>query len=588
MCGIIAITGKNAGDAMIPAALQTLALRGPDDHGSMSFPRCTIAQTRLSIIDLSTGHQPMRDAKEAVAITFNGEIYNYRELRASLESLGHTFVTASDTEVILKAYIEYGEKCPEYLDGMFAFVIWDERSQELFMARDRFGEKPLFYAYDAAGILIIASEIKALFAAGIKGELDPAGIDLYLTLMYIPPWRTVYKNVHVLMPAHRALYANGKLEISRYWQLTYKPLAISYADAKEEVRRLFRKSVEARMLAADVEIGAFLSGGVDSTLVTAYAQKFVTHPIKTFALGYGDHINELPYAEEASKAIGTDHHTLQASSDLTHELEKIMAYFDEPHGDSADFPQHLISEMTAKSVKVALVGDGGDELFFGYGHYFSYWHTRKIVRLYNMLFSSQFGAHLRKVTVFPKRLRRSLWKKPGSFTPEPIDTLIKDFKGNDIQKINLFDLTTLLPGQLLTKVDQASMMHSLETRTPFLDHHLAEFVFNLPDAYKADRSTGKLILKDLLAEIMPRAFVDRKKQGLGAPVRMWLQELGMQAYIEKKLGIGARLFEFLREDSIAKLIQSAYTRQDPKAYYQLWVLLCLELWLGSHTDAHLS
>ena len=575
MCGILAKVG---GAPPAEAALDALKKRGPDDRGMLVFPQAALGHTRLAIIDLSpTGHQPMKDNARNIAITFNGEIYNYQTLRRELQALGHRFSTQSDTEVILKAYQQYGDECPTHLDGMFAFVIWDEEKRELFMARDRFGKKPLYFAYGKEGELVVASEIKALFAAGIKGEIDPKGIDLYLTLMYLPPWRTVYKNVHVLPGAHSARLSRGRLTQKRYWALKQNPIVVSYAEAKEEIKRLLVESVRKRLI-ADVEIGALLSGGVDSTLVTAYAQRLSSHPIKTFSLGYGSYINELPYAEEASRRIGTDHYTLQATSELTAELERVCGYFDEPHGDSANFPQHLVSGLASSKVKVALSGDGGDELFMGYGWYSQHWHQPKLKRLKAALLSSPYQEYLKGITVCPLWIRRQLWEDPSTLSDESIDQLVT-FGKDDIEKINLFDLTTYLPAQLLTKVDRASMMHSLEVRCPLLDYQLAEFVFNLPQEYKMNRYTGKLILKDLLREIMPDSFVDRKKQGFGAPVREWLETDGMRAYVQNQLGKGAAVYAYLREDSVKSFIKSAY---ETGAYYQLWILLCLEIWLKAH------
>ncbi len=575
MCGILATTGAARPPA---AALEALGKRGPDDRGMLEFPRATLGQTRLAIIDLSPGgHQPMKDNARNLAITFNGEIYNYKELRRTLEALGHRFSTQSDTEVILKAYQQYGDDCPVHLDGMFAFVIWDEERQELFMARDRFGKKPLYYAYTKDKELVIASEIKAILALGIVGELDPKGIDAYLTLMYLPPWRTVYKNVEVLPGAHSARFSRGTLTRRRYWELKSEPLRISYGDAKAEIKRLFSEAVRKRMI-ADVEIGAFLSGGVDSTLVTAYAQRFSSQPLKTFSLGYGSEIDELPFAAEASKAIGTDHHTLQATSDLVQELEQICTYFDEPHGDSADFPQHLVSKLAATKVKVALSGDGGDELFLGYSWYSQHWRRPLRARLKAALLSNPYKEYLKGITVFPAWMRRELWRDPGALAHEELDHLVGPAR-DSLEKINLFDLTTYLPGQLLTKVDQASMMHGLEVRCPLLDHQLAELVFNLPRDYKMNQRAGKIILKDLLRELMPDSFVDRKKQGFGAPVDKWLEKAGMRAYVEAQLGRQAEIYAFLREDKVRTFVKNAYVHG---AYYQLWVLLCLEVWLKAH------
>lgn len=584
MCGIISYVGKDAAGASLEAALGTLSNRGPDDHGTMTFEGAVLGQTRLAIIDLSpSGHQPMKDNEKNLAITFNGEIYNYKELREELEDKGHHFSTQSDTEVILKAFREYGTECPKYLDGMFAFVVWDAEKKELFMAKDRFGKKPLYYAYKQDGSFIAGSEIKALIAAGVVPHIDPGAIDAYLTLMYVPPWRTIYSNVHTLQGGHSATLKQGILAVQKYWEIPEAPITVSYKDAKAEVERLFAEAVRKRMI-ADVEIGSFLSGGVDSTLVTAYAQKISQKPLKTFSLGYGSEINELPFAQAASEKIGTDHHTLQATAELTSELEKMLAYFDEPHGDSADFPQHLVSELAAGKVKVALSGDGGDELFMGYGWYFQHFHRPKLMQLQAALFSNPYKEYLKSVTVFPESMRRRFFKDPSIVGQEHVDQLVA--KTNDpIQNINRYDLSTYLPGQLLTKVDQASMMHGLEVRCPLLDHHLAEYVFNLPQAYKVNRGTGKLILKDLLRGIMPDSFVDRKKQGFGAPVRKWLAEDKMRAYVEGQFAPGARVYQYLREDAVQNFIKEVYRTSKPKGYYRLWVLLCLEIWLKKHAQA---
>lgn len=584
MCGIISVVGKNAANTSLEGALEALSHRGPDDRGSMVFEGAALGHTRLAIIDLSpSGHQPMKDGND-LAITFNGEIYNYKELRADLENKGHTFSTQSDTEVILKCYREYGGDCPKYLDGMFAFVIWDAKAKTAFLARDRFGKKPLYYAYTADGNLVASSEIKALLAAGVQGEVDPKGIDAYLSLMFVPPWRTIYKNIHTILGGHSAVYKDGKLSIQKYWELKVEPVTLSYEDAKKEVSRLFSDAVKKRMLAADVEVGAFLSGGVDSTLVTAYAQKELGRPLQTFSLGYGDLINELPFAQEAAEKIGTNHHTLQASGDMLHEFEATLTYFDEPHGDPADFPQHLLSKETAKNVKVALSGEGGDEMFLGYGRYFSYWHTSKLSRLRNMLFSNQYKDFIRQSTVFPISLRTKLFKDSSALDHEPIDHLVQGMPGTAVQKMEMFDITTNMQGQLLTKVDQMSMMHGLEVRCPFLDYKLAEFAYNLPVAYRTDGNTGKLILKDILSDIMPRPFVDRKKQGFGAPVRKWLNEPLMRAYVEQQFGSGARVYTYLHKDAVQEFIKSTFASQKPKSYYQLWTLLCLEVWLKKHAE----
>ena len=585
MCGIIAIAGEGAektNDRVLAAMLGTLSLRGPDDSGFDRFPGCVLGQTRLSIIDLAGGHQPMRDETLGLSIAFNGEIYNWKEIRTTLEVKGRTFHTHSDTEVILKAYSEYGTDCVHHLDGMFAFALWDETKKTLFIARDRFGKKPLFYGYDDRGRICIASEIKALRAGGVvEGGIDPLAIDNFLTLMYIPPWKTVYKNIHVLPPAYRGVWKDGALTTERYWSLPEAPLSVGYTEAKEVTRDLIQKAVKKRMLAADVEVGAFLSGGVDSTLVSAYAQTALDHPLKTFSIGYEDHINELPFALEASRAIGTEQHTLQASSDLVGEIESVLAYLDEPHADSSLFPQHILSKLAASQVKVALSGDGADELFMGYGWYSKWENVQKIVRLKNTLFSDRLSEHIKYVSVFTPAEREELWGGAHYMNSDIVSEAVTAARGNGIQKINRFDLTTYLPGQLLTKVDRTSMMHSLEVRCPFLDQALAEYVYNLPTEFKMNRRENKIILKDILLDIMPREFVYRRKQGFGAPVLAWLQTPHVRALAENRLRGNSRITQFFKKEAVASLLDRFYAKGDTSLHYKIWTLLSLEIWLAT-------
>jgi len=586
MCGIFGVAGTSLAsynkDA-VGRALTPLSKRGPDDQGIVFSNDCALAQTRLAIIDLASGHQPMKDSVRDHTITFNGEIYNYRELRATLLKKGHIFSTNSDTEVVLKAYQEYGDDCPKHFDGMFAFAIWDNEKKQLFMARDRFGKKPFYYAIDEQGNFMFASEIKAIFATGkIKGALDHEAVDNYLTLMYIPPWKTVYKNIKVIPPASFAVFKDGNLRIKKYWQLEKRSVLMSYLDAKEEVRRLLTESIKKRMI-ADVEIGSFLSGGVDSTLVTAIAQSFSKAPIKTFSVGYQNYINELPFAAEAAHTIGTDHHVLQAKDDMVQELETAIEYFDEPHADSSDFPQYLLSRFTAKKVKVALSGDGADELFLGYGWYTRHKNLSYRAHFKEKVFMSPFSGYLNAVQVFTQKERAMLWKNRGYVSNDFISDEVANSKLSSTEKINLFDLTTYLPGQLLVKADRMGMMNSLEVRSPFLDHHLAEFVYGLPDDYKTNTMIFKRILKDILSETMPQEFVHRRKQGFGAPVKKWLRKETFKKEIYKKLyDSSADIYTLLNERFVKQMIDDFYLNYNDRYNYKIWVLYCLELWFNSH------
>lgn len=558
--------------------LETLRQRGPDDEGLARFPRCLLGHTRLSIIDLSSGHQPMKDDQQDVVIVFNGEIYNYLQLKKELETRGHRFHTTSDTEVILKAYETFGEDCVTHLDGMFAFAIWDCGRESLFLARDRFGKKPLYYAFDKQGNLLFASEIKTLFSSGrIRGELDYGAMDNYLALRYVLPDRTIYRNVFTLLPGECATFRDGRLSKRVYWRLERRPLKITYDEAKEEVRRLFTEAVRKRLV-GDVEVGSFLSGGIDSTLVTAYAQQLSSHPLKTFALRYGDHINELPYAEAASRRIGTDHQTLLAGEDDMESLERSLAYYDEPHAESSDFPQSLLSECASRKVKVALSGDGADEVFMGYPRYWNFNRLPPHARP-----PDPFVSFIREITIFWPEERRKLWGANGSCVTQFLDPGMLRRESNPIARINSFDLTTHLQGQYIIKIDRMSMMHSLEVRSPLLDYQLAEFAFGLPMEYKRDGNNGgKRMLKELLAEIMPAGFVSRKKQGFGAPLLRWLKSERMAKYVRATISEKACLHEFLEKQEVNRVISRFYVNGDHTYNRKVWSLLCLELWLRTH------
>ncbi|HEY4494539.1 MAG TPA: asparagine synthase (glutamine-hydrolyzing), partial [Candidatus Paceibacterota bacterium] len=515
MCGIIAIYGDKAKEIesnKIDVMLACLEKRGPDKKSYLKEDKIILGQTRLSIVDIESGHQPMKDNKHPYTITFNGEIYRYKDLKKDLENKGHIFSTNSDTEVILKAYTEYGDRCVEYLDGMFAFAIWNDEKKELFIARDRFGKKPFYYClFDKT--FFAASEIKAIFSSNlIKGKIDTSSLDDYLRLMYIPPNKTIYSNMYTLPPAHAGIVKDGDVKKWNYWRLEKKENKIPYDEAKEKIKELFDEAIKKRMV-ADVEIGSLLSGGVDSTLVTLYANKYSSGSIKTFSLGYEGNKSELPYALYASKKIETDHYTLNTDRNDIGELRNIIDYMDEPHADSSDFPQHLISKLASSKVRVALSGDGADELFMGYGWYQKYWH----IPVYKRLFTNPFSVYKKMVEVFSKKERERILKKVSgtsdSNNKKELE-ISKKSKGY-FDQINLTDLSIYLPGQLLTKVDRTSMMHSLEIRSPFLDTALVEFVYNLPIEYKLDKNNNKIILKDILTETMPKDFVYRRKQGFG-------------------------------------------------------------------------
>lgn len=575
MCGIAAIAGGKIDQSCYKTAamLQKLKHRGPDGQGEVMFPGCWLGHRRLAIVDLKTGHQPMVAGK--LAITFNGEIYNYRELRIQLEKKGCYFHTNSDTEVILKSYHVWGKECPQRLDGMFSFAIWDDEKKELFVARDRLGKKPLYYFFDGEMILL-ASEIKSLIASGVLvPELDYKSVDNYLRVMYIPPWKSVYKNVHQVPPAHYGIFKNGKFVFNRYWAISHKPINISYEDAKAEVRRLLNIAIEKRINSCDVELGSFLSGGLDSSLVTLIAADKLHYPLKVFSVSYKNH-DEIHFAKQICTKINGEHFTVNVNKCSTKELDKIIAYFDEPHADTSDFPQHLVSDLAAKKVKVVLSGDGADELFLGYK-----WHVQQKSSSQGQDSCNLFDNRFNSICAFPYLDRLSLWGHSNPINDDIIAEGNYKAKNNPIDNVTMFDLTSHLPGQILTKVDRASMMHGLEVRSPFLDTALIEFVFNLPYEYKIYNDEQKYILKDILLEYMPTDFVYRRKQGFGAPIEKWLSNSVMKEYVYEKLGHRARIRSLFSKESINNYLHSFYNNDygHERAAQRIWVLLCLERWM---------
>ncbi|MBI5134438.1 MAG: asparagine synthase (glutamine-hydrolyzing) [Candidatus Taylorbacteria bacterium] len=584
MCGIIAIAGKETGKThghIASIMTRALSSRGPDDTGTFSFPNCVLGHTRLSIIDLGGGHQPMKDPQTGNAIVFNGEIFNYRELKEELERKGHRFHSSSDTEVILKAYAEFGESCVDRLDGQFAFALWNEKSDSLFLARDRFGEKPLYYA-SIEDMLIVASEIKAIQASGlVEMSLDMTSLDNYLSLLFIPPWRSAYKSIKPLPPAHRARWKDGKLEIERYWKLKRQPLSVTESEAVEITRHLLSESVKSRLV-ADVEVGTFLSGGIDSSIITCLSQKAISRTnkrIKAFSAKFDGFIDETVQAKETAAVCGTDHHIRNVEADMLGAFDETIRYFDEPLADSSCIPVHLISQFAREDVKVALSGDGGDELFYGYGHYRFPWNLPRSQKIFQSLFSNPFAYYKNYIQYFKPHEREKLWKDPSFMERDPIDAHI-DFSEakTPLEKINLVDMYMILPGDMLAKVDRASMMNSLEIRSPFLNHKLAEFAYNLPASYKTNRHRGKLILEKAFSDILPLGLFARKKQGFNAPVREWLKRAEWKKRVYEAVSDDSPLAELL-DVSYAKTFVDRFYGGEEGVHQKIWIFLVLSAWL---------
>jgi asparagine synthase (glutamine-hydrolysing) len=601
VCGIAIIADREERSSRpaIGAMMNALSHRGPDSRGERTITRCTLGHTRLEIIDLATGAQPLADASERYWITYNGEIYNYRELRDQLAALGHRFRTQSDSEVILAAYAEWGAESLNRLRGMFAFAIWDSTEGQLFAARDLFGEKPLYYATAADGAFLIASEIKALLASRkVEGRLDRTSVDAYLALGYIPPNRTIYSDVQTLRPGHYLRW-NGTATVQRYWTPRIEPRERSLSDLTEELRHLLMRAVR-RQLVADVEVGALLSGGIDSSIVVALAQqqRGAGEAIQTFSVGFGTAIHELPYARTIADRYKTDHHEIDLGNPpVATLLQKLACVYDEPFADSSQIPTYQIAQYARRFVKVVLTGDGGDELFGGYTRYLSLIEADGVTmpRLQWLLWriAARFSGAARRSdgrrratalvaqwrdpwqravmshVAFAARSRSQLW---GT---EVTDDHLFDSAFRPEQPATAFDaavhydLTSYLPGDILYKVDRASMAHGLETRAPFLDRDVVEFALALPRRAKIDDGTTKVALKQAFACELPPEIQSRDKQGFEAPYSEWLASPAMKPLLDRVFNERSQLLELLPG------AKEELQRRD----HRTWILLMLGLWL---------
>ena len=574
MCGITGIL-MSAPDApaprdMLVAMTGTLAHRGPDGAGFFVRGPVGLGHRRLSIIDLSTGDQPLSNEDGTVWLVFNGEIYNYGELRRRLEAKGHRFATESDTEVIVHQYEEDGARCVERFRGMFAFAIWDQREQRVVLGRDRFGIKPLFVAQSHAGVAF-ASEMKALLRVPwVDRDWDDSALRAYLTLGYIPGRYTAYRGIRRFAPGtvetwDRTVTGSGwHRTATRYWQPQVGEQShLSYDEAKERLHELLLESVRLR-LRSDVPLGAFLSGGIDSTTVVALMRMCGVEDLSTFSLGFtDDRYDELAYAQLAARRLCTDHHPRTVTTDDISSLPTVLSAFDEPFGDDSAIPTYLVSRLARDSVTVALSGDGGDELFAGYDHYRRVGRLAKIDKLPLSLrltvgrlgsrvvpLRRRGGTLLRELSVPPERRRLHLLQesehelettvlsrafidflREGEADSEWESMLVRP---SSVANDQLVDQDTYLPDDILVKVDRCSMAVSLEARVPLLDHVLAEFVNSLPSSFKLRDGRAKNILKDVMSPYVPAPILERPKKGFAIPLRAWLTG-PLRSFVEETL-----------------------------------------------------
>jgi len=618
MCGIAGIATRQPEAEIDRALLQrmmaSITHRGPDHSGFHLGPGVALGHNRLSIIDLSTGDQPIFNEDRTVAVVFNGEIYNYEELRAQLQAKGHRFTTQTDTEVLVHLWEEHGEAMTERLVGMFAFAIWDSRQRSLFLARDRTGQKPLVYM-EAAHDLVFASEIKALRQhPAFRGDLDTAALGLFLGLLYIPaPW-TIHRHVKKLMPGHQLLWKGGQSTVQRFWSPPLLPdTRLDIREWEENFWRLFREAVRSQMV-ADVPMGAFLSGGIDSSMIVATMRKFDIGPVRTFSMGFGNEsTSELPHARVVARRFGTDHHEFDASEDPVAVLRELSVHYDEPFADTSNVPTYLLAMGTRPHVKVALSGDGGDELFGGYTIVRNYLRA-----LHDAALPATRVAEMEAAARAPRATPGAVadwesmrwWRRVGEdiqdraapyfalverqyfrpseqaalLTPDWSDTTGLEELGHRYRptagmdptlEALRFDLFEYLPGDINAKVDIASMRASLEVRSPFLDHRLIEHAFRLPAAHKVDREETKKVLRRLARQLLPESIVARPKMGFGAPIADWLCRPEMRSATEQLVrDAGATPF---RRQPLEHLVRSFYAG-DTGLAYRLWQLLCFKFW----------
>ena len=625
MCGIAGHVGSTQPE-LLPAMLGLLKHRGPDDSGIHASGDVGLGMTRLAIIDLVTGRQPMSDDTGRYWIVFNGEIYNFRELRAELMTAGRRFRTRSDTEVILQAYAVHGEACVERLAGMFAFAIWDDAERRLFLARDRLGKKPLYY-WHRDRLFLFASELKALLLHPAVGRsIDWTALHHYLAFGYTPVTRSIFDSIQKLPPAHTATLTGGRLTQRRYWQLprvqTSAGEAVTIEESAAAVRAELRAAVR-RRLESDVPLGVFLSGGVDSSAVVASMREVTSGRIATFSIGFGRaaaSYDELPYARLVAERFATDHHEEILEPDVCTLLPEIVRAFDEPFADSSAVPTYVVAQATARHVKVALSGIGGDEMFGGYPRYLglrvSGLHARLprwlrgvsrglAVRLPDSASSRNWADWARRFTAEPDAApgdRYIGWTrffgdaalaalaKPAlaaHLRPSVDELQQRAFAsaahGDPVDGAFRVDLTTYLPDDLLAMADRISMASSLEVRAPFCDHRIVEESLRLSPRAKMPRGRLKGLLKTAFAGVLPREVLTHRKQGFMIPLGQWLRG-HLRPTLDDLLApdcVRARgLFD---PDAVDVLkhehLSGARTNAD-----RLWTLMVLELWMREYLD----
>ena len=625
MCGIVGIVESDLARPVLAEELsrmvRMLVHRGPDDEGRVTMAGVGLGMRRLSIVDVVGGQQPFSNESDEIQLVANGEIYNFTAIRDELAALGHAFRSRSDIEVLVHAYEQWGAEFLTRLRGMFALALWDGRTRTLFAARDRAGEKPLYWTKTSRGLLL-ASEVKALLVRPeVSRELDPDAVDEFLTYEYVLAPRTILKGVYKLPPAHYLTYRDGEVTVRRYWDAAaVQPRVWKDHDAADAVRAALRKATASQMM-AEVPLGAFLSGGVDSSSIVAFMSEVSSQPVNSFSIGFENGTyNELPYAREVATLFDTNHRERTVSPNLNELFEKLVVHLDEPFADVSLFPTYLLSQLAREHVTVALSGDGGDELFGGYDAYEAQalasrlaWMgdallpaaaavaaalppTEKKKGLINKFKRFTLGAtqaprdlgHYRWMVYLSPRQKRRLYGTSlraalaGSDVYRPVRDVLKRFGHDDLLNRQLYaDLSLYLADDILVKVDRMSMATSLETRAPFLDADVMELAFSMPGHLKIRNGERKWILKQALRGVLPERILTRKKEGFSIPMKNWLRR-ELEPLMRSLLAPGSVTARGLFQPAeVTRLVESHVAGRENHAH-TLLPLMVLERWCQAH------
>ncbi|MDZ7369672.1 MAG: asparagine synthase (glutamine-hydrolyzing) [candidate division KSB1 bacterium] len=620
MCGICGVIHRRREEPVDAAVLKRMCdvviHRGPDGEGQAVFDGAGIGMRRLSIIDLEGGAQPMYNEDHTLAIVFNGEIYNHNELREKLTAKGHRFRTRCDTEAIIHAYEEYGVDCPNHLNGMFAFAVYDIPKHRLFLARDRLGVKPLYYALDDHRLLF-GSEIKSILQVpGVPRSIDPHALDAFLTFEYIPAPMSIFQAVRKLPPGHWLLYEDGRCTIRAYWSLQYAASAEPQHRLFERFRELLEDAVRIRLM-SDVPLGAFLSGGLDSSSVVAMMHRTAAERVKSFSIGFTDATyNELPYARTVARWFDTEHHEEIIEPQVVSLTEKILWMLDEPFGDFSVFPTYLVSQMARRHVTVALSGDGGDELLAGYDTYIAQKMAAKWNRLPSFLRRGVLEPIIERLPPtekkkglinrakrfvegarLPEKLQHVRWmiflqqsEKELLYSPDFsralagydsfgfLDEYFRSSGSNvPLDQQEYVDIKTYLVDDILVKVDRMSMAVSLEARVPFLDYRFVEFAATLPPHLRLNGNRTKYILREALRDVLPPLILRRGKEGFSIPIKNWLKNELKPMMMEALSETNVRAKGYFSPSYVQKLIDE-HLRGVENHSHRLWALMVFHLW----------